>query len=434
MSVFDAFPTTEPVDAVVLARIERAGAGKVFRAVDELLPFLPPTSVAAYGEAAARALTAVVSRTTPEEIAAFDAWFRERTYAGPYWPIWDHIRAKPVAQWLRVYPVVLKVATCSPNGYARERAVELLAETVNDGSELPFLLLRLNDWVPPIRFIAAKAVKARLTQEHDHAWVRCLGLLRRVQVGGRSDHGWLARPVEALLQAETSRGALASGLESTSVEVRRACTRLAIGLVGTTDLLRRALTDADPITSGSASAALCRILQGEPLRDVLEVMRKGNATARALALETTCACFPESAESYLRDALLDPATHVREVARFQWKKTSENMSRIPAIDFAAFYRTNIVEHGGPRFVTALRGLAEVGTMEDIPAFRAYAQDPRARVREAAILGLGRIDGAKHIDLLEQGMRDTNLRVVKAAHRFARLYLGKGAVSKLPRRG
>ena len=82
-------------------------------------------------------------------------------------------------------------------------------------------------------------------------------------------------------------------------------------------------------------------------------------------------------------------------------------------------------------MTALRGLAETGTVEDVPIFIAYGSDPRAR--EAAILGLGRCDGQKQVERLVTALADSNQRVVKAARRYARLYLGRGAVPKAQRR-
>lgn len=429
MGVFDAFPTTAAVDPDVLTHIEQLGAHGKLRGVVELLPFLPPTTVAAYGARAAMALTAIVSRASerPNEVAEFDQWFRESTYAVPYWPIWDHLRAKPLAPWLAQFPAILAIATCSPSGYVREQAVVQLAQTAVDGSELPFLLLRLNDWVAPVRFVAARAIQARIVPTYARAWVQNLGLLARIRAGGRSDHSWIARPIEALLQAETSRSALEAGLSAAATDVRRASVRIAAQAVAE-DLLRIALRDTDPVTSRMASAALCKVLKGRPLQDVLDVMRKGNAAARVLALETTCDHFPHRAEQELRAGLLDAATQVREVARFRWSK--ENLG---ALDFAAFYRAEMNATAGDSFVTALRGLAEVGALDDAPVFRAFAKDPRARVREAAILGLGRVDGSRHIDLIEQALHDSNLRVVKAAHRYARVCLGKGRVSKKPRR-
>lgn len=44
---------------------------------------------------------------------------------------------------------VLGVLSNHHNGYVREEAVRLLSQ-VTDGSELPYLLVRQNDWVAPI--------------------------------------------------------------------------------------------------------------------------------------------------------------------------------------------------------------------------------------------------------------------------------------------
>jgi HEAT repeat protein len=193
-------------------------------------------------------------------------------------------------------------------------------------------------------------------------------------------------------------------------------------------LLRWALRDPDPIASGAAADVLCRSLDGDALREVLAVMQRGNPRARCLALETLCARFPGDAELPLRAALLDPATAVRDLARFRWVKLG-----LLALDFAEFYREQLAVQKGERFATALRGLAETGTTKDIRVFVQHLSHARAKVREASVLGLGRCDGQNQVELLVKALGDSNLAVTKAARRYAKLYLGRGAVPRRPPR-
>jgi HEAT repeat protein len=204
---------------------------------------------------------------------------------------------------------------------------------------------------------------------------------------------------------------------------------IAAALPDGASLLRRALRDPDPIASGTAGEVLCRSLDGDALRKVLAVMQRGTTRTRCLALETLAARFPRDAEPALRAALLDPATAVRELARFRWGKLD-----LPPLAFATFYREQLAVQRGERFATALRGLAETGTANDVPVFVQHLDHPRARVREAAVLGLGRCDGQNQVERLVKALEDSNHRVTKAAHRYAKLYLGRGAVPRRPPRG
>jgi hypothetical protein len=336
------------------------------------------------------------------------------------------MRLGPSDAWVREQPATAAVATCHHSGFVRERAVRALSDHCHDGSELPFLLLRLNDWVPQVRFVAASGVKGRLTPSYARHWVRSLGLLDRIQGGRRGDQQWLRVPVEVLLQRDEHRGAIEEGLRTGTLGVRRACVRIAAGTESFGGLLRLALEDADPVTSSRAADELCKVLMGEPLREVLVIMQRGNAKTRALALETACQRFPDQARAAVRAGLLDRATSVRELARFRWQKM-----RLGDLDFATFYREELALERGEAFVAALRGLAETGTVNDAPTFLKYLGDRRARVREAAVVGLGRCDGQNQSDRLVAALSDPNLGVAKAALRYARLYLGRGV--KIPRR-
>jgi HEAT repeat protein len=133
-------------------------------------------------------------------------------------------------------------------------------------------------------------------------------------------------------------------------------------------------------------------------------------------------------KALVEQAAPEEAASVRELARFMWQKRG-----LPTFDFAAFYRAELDVQVGDAFVTSLRGLAEMGTSKDVPTFLEYVHHPRAHVREAAILGLGRCDGQNQTELLVRALGDSNLRVAKAAQRYAKLYLGRRAVPKRPAR-
>jgi len=426
VGLFDVFrKVPPPADPAVLQRIADLAAENDLRMVAELLSFLPPPT-SPYGAAAALAVEGLVDAASPEEVAAFDQWYRERTYTGvgsvPR-PSWDSMQLGRLDSWTRQYPATVAIATCHRNGFVRQKAVELLAES-HDGAELPFLLVRLNDWVAPVRAAAQSEVRARVTVVYAARWVSCLELLDRVRLGRRGDHAWLGAAVEGLLRRDDARVALEAGLVGGTRGVRRACVRIAAGLTDSTRLLSLALRDADPITSGEAANVLCRSLDADALREALDVMQHGNTRARCLALDTWCDRIPQDAEPHLRAALLDSATSVRELARFRGQRLG-----LVAVEFRTYYREQLEAQTGELFITALRGLAETGTVDDVPLFLQYIAHPRGRVREAAILGLGRCDGQKHAEVLMGALGDSNLRVVKAARRYARLYLGRGAVPK-----
>jgi HEAT repeat protein len=65
-------------------------------------------------------------------------------------------------------------------------------------------------------------------------------------------------------------------------------------------------------------------------------------------------------------------------------------------------------------------------------FLEFLHDPNARMRAAAIVGVGRCDGSNHLDNLAAALEDSSSLVRRAALQYARLYLGRGAVHRIRR--
>src|SRR5260370_306373 len=112
------------------------------------------------------------------------------------------------------------------SGYVREAALRLLAET-KDGTDLPYLFIRLNDWVAEIRRFAESAIAERLRPQSAPGLVELLPLVRHLGRWSRAEQDMESR-INEVLSAPESRQAMLSGLRSNDVEVRRAVARLLI--------------------------------------------------------------------------------------------------------------------------------------------------------------------------------------------------------------
>ena len=75
---------------------------------------------------------------------------------------------------------VLGLTSFHPDGYLREKALHALAAR-HSGIEIPFILLRLNDWVKEIRTVAREAFDERLTPEYAVHFVMNLPLVLRLK-------------------------------------------------------------------------------------------------------------------------------------------------------------------------------------------------------------------------------------------------------------
>ena len=129
----------------------------------------------------------------------------------------------------------------------------------------------------------------------------------------------------------------------------------------------------------------------------------------------------------LERSLLDPASSVRALARHELRRLTGR-----GTDFAAHYRSMLRSRSGRDRATALEGLAEVATPEDVPAFREFVRHPSRRMRAAAVVGLGRCDPSGHLRELAAALADPSRKVRRAALPYARMYLGRDAVEVIRR--
>lgn len=407
-----------------------------------LVPYLAPRAAARDAEAV-RAAAAILERATPEDVA----WLERNRVGDQEYGAWAELRAAdlgtaPLVPESASAPIVA-LGSMHRSGYVREAAVRLLA-TRADGAELPYLLLRLNDWVPDVRAAAERAVRDRLVVAYSRHFVACLGITEALRAGRRVTHEDLLGEIDRLLSEEAAWEAVFEGLHSKSPAVRRAAARIAVRR-GDAVLVLRAATSRDPVVAAVGAKAVAATWSPEALREVVAQMRRGSPGVRWIALGAVCDRLPGEAESFLRESLLDPSVSVRELARYRWEKVG-----LAPLDFAAFYREALsgagaaalrgsVARAGGKKVTvgaalavAVRGLAETGSERDGALFEGFARHTNGAVRAAAVAGLGRCGGPAWYAALDAAMDDACTRVAAEARRWVRLRLGRAAVRYRPR--
>jgi len=420
----------DDADDAARARIAAIAARGDARSLTELLPFLPPESHR-LGAEASRAATAVIERCSPLELAWFDQWYRGGwVQKGPRAPAWKDVRLGSAA-WAREHRGVVALASFHASGFVREVAVRLLAER-DDGLELPLLLLRTNDWVAKVQVGAGAAVARRVSPAYTAQWLRCLGLVERLRAARRREHDVAAyvRRVEELLLHDDARPRLEAALATGELPVRRAVLRLTSRLPHRARLGVTSIAERDPDPLVAFEAARSALEDPDNLyRDtsIVRLARHRLGRVRALALATAIERAPGIAAAWLEAAVFDPARPVRELARHALCGRGGD-----APDFAALYRARVNHGGGCDPIVALEGLAEVGDASDVPLFERFLLDPAARRRAAAVVGIGRCDGARHLDALEAALRDRSATVRRAATPFARRHLGRGVVQRTRR--
>ncbi|MEL6616374.1 MAG: hypothetical protein AAFQ43_11580, partial [Bacteroidota bacterium] len=122
--------------------------------------------------------------------------------------------------------VTLALASFHPDGYVREVAVRRLGQN-ESGRELPFLLLRLDDWVAPIQGLAVDLLNRRLTADFVSGWVEALPILASLADRQRPRLGLIRSHVLRLLSDPGQPDALDGALRAPDRRVRRIAHRFA---------------------------------------------------------------------------------------------------------------------------------------------------------------------------------------------------------------
>lgn len=304
---------------------------------------------------------------------------------------------------------VLGLLSFHRSGYVRQEAVRLL-DRQGTGEELPYLLIRQNDWVGVIVDEAQRAVNKRLVPSYLPHFVRTLPLVVHLLKFTRHDLSPVVRKVVEMLAQPQYDAVLAEAINTSSLQVRREIVRVAVDLPREyrARAIRHGLSSTDAIIRLTCAKRVAESFSGTELQQVttrLQLDRFMPARREGFRLEAEG--NPVAASTIWERALLDPHASIRELARY-------SLGRIGAFDPAAFYRRMIAEKGlSP---PAASGLAESGDQGDVETLRNLLLHPQPSFRLIAVRGVARIAGKGAADDLLRSLRDGSPSVVREAKR------------------
>jgi len=345
-------------------------------------------------EAAARTIKRLMAGLTPVELMRLDEAFRRCWSYGWGSSEWPDLKPAAIKQLWQLPDAISIVGITSfhGSGYIRDAAAKELAG-VSDGSELPFLLIRLNDWVGAVRESAAAAVWHRIRPEYAAHFLQNFQLIYRLRSCQRGRHENIMMAVTTLLQEPEAVSVLRSGILSGDSWLRRAAFQLALATQSENGLalIRETWKVADPVMRLQfARQALAHLDDDELLLVLPGLVQDRFMPVRCEALEVYARRFPKEAPAVLTDALLDPHVSVRATARY-WIKAQN-----PESDFAGFYRKALEDACLVRKRAAILGLGETGTAADAERVLGFNDIPVVKIRKAVIRTLAALDGDRQV--------------------------------------
>lgn len=254
------------------------------------------------------------------------------------------------------------------------------------GKELPFLLIRLNDWVPQIRDAAAMAVRARIERSYAAHFLANISLVLRLRICGRVEKKF-GDDICALLKRAECKDVLQAGTTSKDKAVRRISFQLAAEADPSTRIaiIRASMTDPDAAARSWAVRHFLPEVSPDELPGITEPMLKDRfMPVRRDALWYAATKRPDMARQALRAALLDDHVAMREIARQFLTAAQIESSR-------DFYAEAVENDNHKQRFAAICGLGETGKAADVTLIARFLNSTQTRIRRAVAYAVGKLD-------------------------------------------
>jgi len=297
-------------------------------------------------------------------------------------------------------------ASFHPNGYIREQAVRLMQGF--DGT-LPYILLRINDWVAQVRQAATEAFEYRMRNLSAGQIIEALSFAEKLRWSGRGLHGELTRYFFESLTNPQHKPDLLDGLKSKNIRTRRICVNaLADNREQNLDLLNQLLTsEPDPFLRRVIFFSLST--SGQDMGETSMLMIRDKCAAnRLLAIQYVYLYRPDRYFDVLKDLLMDKNAAIRGIA-------VDNIERYydADFDFRAAYLSRLCD----KTAIAILGLGEKGEKADVSTIEPYLDDQGVAVTKAAMTATMKLDEPRFSRRILDMLDDARPGVSKTARRL-----------------
>lgn len=357
----------------------------------------------AIARCAVKTIVTIMNRLRSTTLLQLDDSMRRAMWSVPMYNRWQNLNLSDLEKSLgdQLCTHVTGLVSFHNSGFKRAEALKRLGR-IFDGHELPYLLIRLTDWVPQVAQIAESAVEKRLTADYLPHFVANLPILDRIsqRARGSGPHrrkDAIIKAIDNLLQLQ-HRKILLTGFEHKDHEVRRICLRL-LAEPAQSDLqkvLACAIQDKDLITRRETIRLSRRLEVVERIDFLKRLLSDSSFSVRREALREICQIETNNEEKreYLFMGLLDNSSSVREYARWQLRQTE------PEFDCRHFYLEQLSKPDSQSekgIQAVIAGLGDCGDISDSNLVLQYTGHHTARVRATAIETLGTLNREHHAD-------------------------------------
>lgn len=387
----------------LLSEIEKVGD---WSSIPHVVQFILQSDIE-IAEAAGRSVDKLLKNIRPLQLPQLEELLGAGLYRYDRMKSWRELKSFDENKYVAKTScfAVTAMMTLHKNGFIREPATRQLSQR-NDGAELPYLLLRLADWVPQVRVVAESAIEQRIRSDYLHHFVHNIALLERIKQKQRT-HGLARRTaliehIVSELLHPTNRKIFLDGLRHKDIQVRRTLLKIVrdSGLQDLSEIIVLAIRDKDKTNRQIVVDMSNRLPHLDRLELLNRLLNDPSAFIRLESLRTLCDEQENSNTAQVISALLDRSSAVRDFARWKLKDIKFD------IDFRQFYLEQIGSNKKYfELAAAVSALGELGVREDshkvIPLM---SNSSSILVQKAVLRTLARLDAKSYSDLFEQKLQ------------------------------
>ena len=302
---------------------------------------------------------------------------------------------------------LLGIASLNSSGYIREKAIRNFLK-VSSSSAIPYILLRLNDWVSPVRSIAEYTLKYFLSLNNVDAFIEHSYLIAKLQNNLRVEKIATTRIIN-WLKDDSVKDKIKNGLGHPQIKTCLFCYKL---------LSNRILVDEDIVNSALKDKSfeirmwLVETLKATSSDKTIQVVSKLIDDKSAKVVTAVLRNFEEIVCIELNDVIVklvtDNRSSVRDEARFIAKKHSLIQ------DFPEYYRKQLSKNPTPG---AIVGLGETGCRTDFTLVSSFSKSNNTKIKSAAITAMWYLSKDEAINYVLKELDSEIPRIKKTARKI-----------------
>lgn len=360
----------------------------------------------------AKKLHGIMSTLNSSQLIKVDKMFRERvSYSWDY--NWSNKKTEELFHPLMTEEeklTILGLSSFHPNGYFREKAIKKLSQ-MNTGFEIPFIMIRINDWVKEVRNISKENLTKFLKQEYAASFVASLPLVFRLKDCSRAEHDDIFNAIVSMLCSEECSSELINGLNSTDSKVRLLCYKIILQerTLNNKSIISYLIKEPYPYIRLFVLKIIQKTITIDEFNDISHFLMKDKlAPIRILALETLYKFNPSESIDVLEKSLFDESQAVREFARYLLNKYKK-------YDFSSIYRNAVYKKED--IYSSICGLGETGGINDSKIVVEFVSFDSHKIARASLYALAKLDFDGYKEMFVFTLSDSRPSISKAAKRI-----------------